>query len=168
MGAKGTVTFGLVCAVAAIAAYGRSSSMQPPEPEPYGPPLPPTNPTAPVLNLPAGVYWTFVSWTQVADIADFFSREMVTLHGVFGDPIAGTHAMLVFEALEPVAWTLPFAVYRAPKGVDTQPEDVFATTPVTPEWRRWMEERAAAALDVLREYDQRLQRWLTEQLYGGQ
>jgi hypothetical protein len=72
----------------------------------------------------------------------------------------------VFEAREPVVWTLPIAVYRAPKGVDTTPEDVFSTTPPTPEWRQWMERRVSAALEVVREYDERLQRWLTEQIYG--
>lgn len=129
-------------------------------------PAPPAPAPAPAgVLLEPGVYWTFLPWTDMLELAELFARAPVTVEGVYGEPGGVKNAMVVFEVhLDPLRWTLSSAVHAAPRGVQTQPEDVFELVPLTPAWRRWMEERAAGALDVVREYDRQIQEWVAEKL----
>lgn len=151
----------LLALPALLLVWGRKSSSDESEPaEPYGPPAP----AAPGVPIQPGVYWTFIPWVRMAELVEKFASEPITVHGVYGEPSGVKNAMVVFEVHDPIRWTLPPAVHRAPRGVDTEPEDVFSTVPTTPAWRRWMEERAAAAVDAVREYDRQMQEWLAEKL----
>ncbi len=117
---------------------------------------PPTN------YLGAGVYWYWLRWSTDKTRYEAWQRAnagSATVIKVLGAESSDA-AVLIIEVYEPVQWTLPGMPTPAPRGINTTIEDIYGSAPPGSRLQRWLESMKQLAPDVLRYYDEKMQRWL--------